>query len=310
MLFTTSFFLFSLFLGLLAPGGSAHAEPALFKAIANGVYLRPSRQGVIFEQVGLANIGFIVGDRCVAVIDTGGSVKEGQLLANAIKKISRNPVCYVINTHVHPDHILGNSAFKGIARQFIGHRNLPRAIALLGPTFVQRAARILDESPDIDWLVSPDLLVDRVLELDLGNRTLILTAHAQAHTDNDLSVYDETTQTLWTGDLLFTGHIPVIGGSGSVNGWMKVIDESRTSGAVTIVPGHGPPVAKLPEAIDDLQRYLKVLRDETRVWLADDGDIGAALHKIGYSEQQKWPMFDHYHKRNVSYAYTELEWED
>lgn len=296
--------------GVLALLTVACKEPPGIELIEEGIYLLPGHNGVIFEQPGIANIGFIVGDTCIAVIDTGGSLKEGQALSAAVKKISRKPVCYVINTHVHPDHILGNLAFKGEGVQFIGHRNLPRAMALLGPTYVQRAARELDQQATNEWLVAPDRQVSETLELDLGGRRLLLTAHAQAHTDNDLSVYDEKTRTLWAGDLLFVEHIPVLGGSGSVNGWLKVIAALRHNDAGTIVPGHGPVLHDISHALDAERRYLGVLQDETRAWLARDGEIDTALENIGYSEQGKWEMFDHYHKRNVSYTYTELEWED
>ena len=76
----------------------------------------------------IANIGFIVGTNCVAVIDTGGSISIGNKLKKSIRGITKKPICYVINTHVHYDHILGNKAFTDESPDFIGHKDLAEAI--------------------------------------------------------------------------------------------------------------------------------------------------------------------------------------
>jgi len=294
-------------LPLILPAAIKCPDLSEVKEIADGVYLREGRHGVIFEQSGIANIGFIIGNRCVAVIDTGGSPKEAESLNCAIKELTRKPICYVINTHVHPDHSLGNSALFDAGVRFVGHRNLPRALAMLGSTYIQRALST-NKGKRIE-LQSPDQIVEDTITLDLGGRKLLLKAWPQAHTDNDLTVFDVNTSTLWAGDLLFVKHIPVIGGSGSINGWLGVIPELAGLKVQTIVPGHGPVLADTDKGFNDLKRYLTTLRDETRVWIAEGGDLRTAPDNIGYSENDNWPMFKQFHKRNVSYTYTELEWE-
>ncbi|MDD4907359.1 MAG: MBL fold metallo-hydrolase, partial [Methylobacter tundripaludum] len=51
----------------------------------------------------IANLGFIVGQKCVAVIDSGGNPEQGSALKQAVTETTNTPICYVINTHVHPD---------------------------------------------------------------------------------------------------------------------------------------------------------------------------------------------------------------
>ena len=146
------------------------------------------------------------------------------------------------------------------------------------------------------------------LRLDLGERWLRIVAHQTAHTDNDLSIYDEATRTLWLSDLLFMEHVPVIAGSAS--GWLEVLTQLKRTPAQRVVPGHGPIQADWPEATHDIERYLATLRDEARTWLARDGDLLQAQENVGYGERDRWELFDQYHKRNVTAVYTELEWEE
>lgn len=283
--------------------------------IAPGVYLRPGHSGVLFQDQALANIGFIAGKKCVAVIDSGGSATEGEALACAIRQVTGVPVCYLIISHHHPDHSLGSIAFKNnnanaSTVEVIGHSKLERALALSGGFFLQRLSEQLGEELDASYIVVPDRTIEpeTTLALDLGDRMLQIRAYPSAHTDNDLSVYDEQTGTLWLSDLLFVEHIPAI--DASARGWLQVLDELSALPAQRVVPGHGPVVDDWPAAAAGVARYLSVLRNDVRALLDEGIDLKEAQEKAGYSEQENWQMFDEFHKRNVTKVYTEMEWED
>jgi quinoprotein relay system zinc metallohydrolase 2 len=295
-------------------GWAAHAAaetPALnLKEVAPGLYVH---QGVHqlpdrHNRGEIANIGFIVGKSCVAVVDTGGSPEQGQALKEAIAATTKVPICYVINTHVHPDHIYGNLAFKQPGVSFVGHYKLEQAMAMRAPYYRDKAGRDLGFTLAPEHFVPPDRPVRDTLELDLGGRTLLLTAHGTAHTDNDLSVYDRNTQTLWLADLLFMGHLPVV--DGSLNGWLKEIEKLKTIEAQRVIPGHGPVTAAWPLALVPQERYLKMLRSELRDYIRRGKTMEQAMAEVGESFRGEWQLFDEFHKRNISTAFAELEWED
>ena len=87
----------------------AHAEKLSLEQLSEGVYVHHGVHEDIAEgyHADICNISFIVGSKGIAVIDTGGNLKIGQALRSAIREVSSLPILYVINTHVHPDHIFG-----------------------------------------------------------------------------------------------------------------------------------------------------------------------------------------------------------
>lgn len=282
---------------------------AVVTELAEGVFVRQGKTAIVFEDTEVANVGFIVGERCVAVIDTGGSVEEGAALRCAIEtRAPSTPVCYVINSHVHPDHLLGNLAFKEPGVEFIGHHKLPRAMSILGGVFLERAEAQAGIKLGPDYLIAPERTVGEEMAFDLGGRILRVKAYPSAHTDHDVSVFDDKTGTLWLADLLFMGHVPVL--DASITGWIAVLEELRRLEVRHVVPGHGPVDGSWPEAMTDLLRYLSIVRDETRAAIARGDNLRSAQEGVAYSESPRWQLFDEYHQRNVARAYSELEWED
>jgi quinoprotein relay system zinc metallohydrolase 2 len=254
----------------------------------------------------IANLGFVVGERCVAVIDTGGSYAVGRALRQAIRRVTALPVCFVINTHVHPDHIFGNQAFAEDRARFVGHVRLAESMRRRGPNYLRALQRDLGAAAEGTELVLPTVAVTGIQRVDLGGRRLTLRAWRTAHTDSDLTVLDEKSGTLWLGDLLFVDHLPVV--DGSLRGFIAVIGELKRLPAKQAIAGHGRarswPAAILPE-----EQYLRTLLADVRAALKSGMPIQIAVEAIPCDRADRWQLVDQFHKRNVTAAYAELEWE-
>lgn len=288
---------------------SAYSLELDMKEIAEGDFVHQGKYELpdALNHGEIANIGFVVGTRCVAIIDSGGSPGQGRALKAAVTARTALPVCYVINSHVHPDHIYGNRAFQQPGVRFVGHHKLARAMSLRAAYYLENAGKRLNIVLEPADFIPPDLPVEDTLTLDLGGRSLRLTAHPTAHTDSDLSIYDEKTQTLWAADLLFMGHVPVV--DGSVNGWLTALTRLRAIPARHVVPGHGPVSADWPAAADAEVRYLEMLRTEIRAYIKQGKTMEAAINGVGQAARGDWQLFDEFHKRNISTVFAELEWE-
>jgi quinoprotein relay system zinc metallohydrolase 2 len=254
-----------------------------------------------------ANVGFIVGERCVLVVDAGGSLPVGRALKDAIRGVTRVPICHVVLTHVHPDHFFGAAAFLDDRPKFIAHRNYPRQLAARARPYLNYLRRDLGEFAAGSDIVQPTLLVTDKLELDLGGRSVVVQAWPPAHTDDDLTVFDRATRTFWLADLLFVEHTPVI--DATITGFLAVMEQLRRIDAAHYVAGHGRSQQPWPQVLEPQRRYFTVILEETRAAIRNRKTIQQATDEVGLSETKNWAAFETFHRRNVTTAYTELEWE-
>lgn len=295
--------------GLMAQASALASDAVELTEVAAGVHVfHGVHEETTSTNLGaIANIAAIIGNEAVAIVDTGGSLAWGNRLRSAIRSLTALPIRYLINSHVHPDHIFGNAAFDSDGPEIWGHYKLPESLAARGQFYLDQVKELLGSKAAGTRVVAPARLVNGTQELDLGGRILRLTSHPTAHTDNDLTVFDLATRTLIASDLLFMERLPAI--DGSLSGWLSVIDELRNIPADRVVPGHGPVSALWPAALEPQDRYLRLLRAELREMISAGIPMEKATERAAQAERAAWQLFDEYNARNVVTAYAELEWE-
>ncbi|HYC03859.1 MAG TPA: quinoprotein relay system zinc metallohydrolase 2 [Azospirillaceae bacterium] len=288
-----------------AAAGEGPPDPLPVTEIAPGIFLHQGAQEEASAGNGgdIANIGFIVGGAAVAVVDTGGSVEIGRRLLAAVRARTDLPVRYVVNTHMHPDHVLGNGAFAGPDTVFVAHARMMPALAARFDSY--RARRPAGGEEPVRTSVG--LPVDGEATIDLGGRTLRLRAYPTAHTDNDLTVLDEATGTLWTGDLLFVARHPSL--DGSILGWIGALGALAATRPLLVVPGHGPPAADWSAGLERQRRYLEQVVAEIRLMQRDGAGIAEAVRTVAGDTRTAWLLHETYHPQLVTAAFAELEWE-
>lgn len=288
---------------------TASADSFAIENIGNGIYVHHGQHLDIDTgyQGDICNISFVVGSKGVAVIDTGGSLKTGTKLRDAIKNVTDKPILYVINTHVHPDHIFGNAAFLHDKAQFIGHEKLATAMQLRKEAYDKLNLKYMGDNAKGSEIVLPTIMVKAPIDLDLGDRTLTITPYPTAHTNTDVSVIDSKTSTLFTGDLLFIERTPVL--EGDIKGLIAAIDTLKTYPVKQVVPGHGPFTKDWVTALNNEQRYLNAVLTDIRANIKAGKTMGEAMDTAAAGERDKWLLFDIANRRNVNTLYPALEFE-
>ena len=288
--------------------------PALeLTELAPGVHVHRGADGPLSrENRGrIANLGVVVGDQRVAVIDPGGSREEGEALFAAIRRLTDLPIGPVILTHMHPDHIAGAEVMAEAGGEIIADARLPDALAARRETWLETIPAQIGAQPWLGTaLVAPARVIAAETTLDLGGTALTLTPVATAHTDSDLTVTDSESGGLFAGDLVFIGLTPVL--DGSLRGWLDWIARKPDPEPAFVVPGHGPVTAPREAALAPEAQYLTSLREATRAALQAALPLSRAVPAITAAMapvSEGWVDFPASTARNAAVAFAQLEWE-
>jgi len=278
-------------MGSLAMGEGTFRQPGLTK-IAAGIYSYIDEKNPAPASSFGANAGIIVGRDGIVVVDTLISSKEAQRFINDIKAVSDKPIRYVVNTHSHLDHSLGNADFIRLGAVVVSHTNCKKNARAEASTILQKAKNygLTDEMMQGTKVAEASLTFTNKMEIDLGDRIVELIYAGSSHTDGSILVYVPDTKVLFAGDILFTNFHPNMRDA-DVKNWISVLDHISTLDAVSIIPGHGPLSTK--KDVQEMKEYLMTCEKIGRELSAQGKDVNYIAAEIikALPKRQFFEMF-------------------
>jgi len=233
--------------------------PMQAREVAPGVYavVTPARDFPNPENKGWnSNSTFVVTGKGVLVVDTGSSETIGKALAATIARTTKEPVRWVINTHGHGDHWLGNAAVAGADTEIISSTAVRDRIRTELDYWTELFDRMTGGAVGKSTLRAPTRTLDARTTIELGGMKVELIPSGNSHSTGDLLVWLPEKRVLMGGDVLYSDRAPSTY-EADVKQWIAFLGELEKLGAVAVVPGHGS--AGDARIITDLRRYFETI---------------------------------------------------
>lgn len=297
-------------MGLLLVGaGSVLAVEVVFKAVAPGVYaFVGDTEGRTYENEALnANFGLVVTPQGAVLIDPGASFQGARQIAEAAKKVTTQPIRWVINTGGQDHRWLGNGYFQAQGAEIIAHANAQADMRARGPAHLKANAPVLKEKMVGTEIVLPTRwLKDADTTLNLGGTTLQVVHRGGGHTPGDSMVWLPKSGVVFTGDVVYVDRILGLHPVSKTKNWVATFEALEALKPTTVVPGHGQ-VTTLAQAQKDTGHLLKALRAHMGQAVEAGTDISPAVKSFDATPYKHLKHVDVWLPQLANLTYLEME---
>ena len=245
----------------------------------------------------------------MVVVDALASPQQGELLARSIRRVTREPIRWLVLTHHHPDHHFGAIVFRRLGAKVIAHPDRRVLASEAGDdALIADWVRVvgLDAMRGFQFADTPDRPVTGTDTLKLGDKVIVITHPGAAHTAGDLMVWLPRERVLFAGDILVEDGVTMVvdGDSGALLKALAVIDSLNP---VVAVPGHGAIPKTAGELVARTRSYITELRAEMKTALEQGVPMGRALKPLPPADQTRPVSYNSRRRRNAVRVYLEQE---
>jgi cyclase len=223
-----------------------------------------------------------------------------------IKKTTKKPIKYVLDTHHHGDHAYGNTIWAKEGAQIVAHKNAARLLKTSGPKQWEDAAKDRKDIKDNE-LKQVDISFDDKYELKDDTQHVVFMHFGHSHTAGDAVAYLPKHKILCTGDACVNGAFNYMGHSNSAS-WIKCLEAMEKLEIDLICPGHGKPARK--DLIAKEKRYFGELRAAVKKGIDDKKSVEEITKGLDFPWYKEWTGVGvaetDMNKGNVKHVYDEL----
>jgi glyoxylase-like metal-dependent hydrolase (beta-lactamase superfamily II) len=277
------------------------------RRLAEGVYAVVGDTGRGSE--GRPNAGFVVTGDGVVVIDALASPRDGQQLVSTIRRVTSQPIKWLVLTHHHPDHHFGAIVFRKLGAKVIAHPDRSSLASEGGEnSLLADWVRVvgLDAMRGFEFADVPDRPVTTTDTLRLQGRTVVIAHPGAAHSAGDLTVWLPRERVLFAGDLLIEDAVTMVV-DGSSAELLRALDGIDSLHARTIVPGHGAIPRDPSGLVARTRSYIVGLRRDMKTALEQGRPMGRALASLPPADQTRPVSLNSRRRRNAVRVYLEEE---
>jgi len=249
----------------------------------------------------IANSAFIITKNSVILIDTGSSYQYGNQIKKQISKLTNNPIKYIINTHHHPDHFLGNNAFE--KSDIYASKFTQDEISKNGELYIMNLNNLVQKAMQGTKTKAPNIHL-KTKELNIDDYILEIL-YFDGHTSSDVAIYDKQTKVLYSSDLIFNKRA-LATPHANLKKWIKSLKELKKIDFKILVPGHGK-IATSKKVINENIAYLEYLHNTFKNSANSGLDIFEILEQKVPKEFKDYSMFEEEFERSVINLYPKYE---